>query len=82
MRVGWTKEQKRVGDGTRTRAVGAGSREAVGVGQQRGEKGELVWNHGQGQSAPDSGDQWQTRWGPVKKIDSRCLYSRCLWNFR
>ena len=70
----------------RGRQLALDSREAVGVGQQRGswrlDSRELAWNHGQGQSTPDSGDQWQTRWGPAKKTSRDDGIPVVLWNFR
>ena len=55
----------RVGDGTRRRAVGAGQQAGVddatrqrAVGRldsREASSRELAWNHGQGQSTPDTG---------------------------
>ena len=44
---------------------------------------ELAWNHGQGQSTLDSGDSRGDKIGSSEEDwVSRCLHSRCLWNFR
>ena len=61
-------------------ATGPGG-EQLALDKQRGEQRELAWNHGQGQSTPDSGDssredRVQRQWVKMSLIPVG------LWNFR
>ena len=49
--------RNRVDDATRQRAVDGGpGRGKLALDSREASRGELAWNHGQGQSTPDSGD--------------------------